>query len=336
MYRAVKKIFELFLILTLLIDMNNAPSSNRLKSIFISISFFLTMSFLLFLQCKNKESNDGDTTASRIASEDHEVGGIQSGQAQDQAPAPMAEPGQAAGRDAYGRRGLSDGTAAGVFLAQPDAKGRLLEYIVTLNYSYKDFSQSRKLLLNIASRYGFVKSANSYLNEDSPSMTTEIHVRSESIYEVLTELDALGELTSENITVQDHTENSIWQARKLRREQIRGARRSQAMAVDPAARTYQERENSLAQSEDSQDLAEQEQWKIRDRVAFAKITVQLQGPEAPAKIEVPVYRNAWVGFLNFLLKLVYVLIYILPFPIIGGLTVYAILKVAKLLKKKKA
>lgn len=284
-------------------------------------SIFLIFIFSIFiLTCQKKESTASGGEAVTLQDADTNARS---------AAAPPVEPSQPLrGADAA----PEDRRAARTFFTTSDVKGRLLEYKVDLSYTYEDFQKSRHLLQKIASKYGFLISANSSFSESVPSMSAEMRVRSESLYDVLQEMDGLGELNSESISVTDHTESFVAQNRKIAREQLRGVRRSQAM--NQAARDYSQREEALSRGEDEQDNAEQAKWAIEDRVAYATISVHISPRSMPEKIEVPSYRDALVGALNVFLRFLYVLLYILPLLVVVGLAAWGFIRFIKWIQKK--
>ena len=152
-------------------------------------------------------------------------------------------------------------------------------------------------------------------------MQLQMAVRSSELYDTLKELDQLGELVTESITVTDHTENNFAQSLKAKREDLRIARRGGALTGDAAVRNWTEREAQLQQSEDASDASQLEKWRIQDRVKYATISVSLRGPALPAAIQVPVYRNAFTGLLNLFLSFVYYLIYLLPLLFVVALMI---------------
>ncbi len=193
-------------------------------------------------------------------------------------------------------------------------RDRLLEYTVNLQYRTGDLSQSRSELYKIIARYGFLNQSSTG-ESDRLTHNSQFRVRATDLLEVIDQLKAVGELESESITTTDHTENMAWQERRARREAVRSERRKTGPVT---AASWDERENLISQSEDTLDQAAHEKWKIQDRVAWANFSVTLQGPQAPAKIEVPRFENALVGMLNWLMALLYGLIYIAPVVAIAG------------------
>lgn len=99
------------------------------------------------------------------------------------------------------------------------SKDRLLEYNVSLTYNCKDFYTSRKNLLEIIKSSAIIKNSSTTANIYHHSLHTTLLVKTESLYQVLIELDKIGTLTSENIQAEDLTElnvfNKIKKERKL-------------------------------------------------------------------------------------------------------------------------
>ncbi|WP_367898572.1 DUF4349 domain-containing protein [Leptospira sp. WS58.C1] len=209
--------------------------------------------------------------------------------------------------------------------------GRLLEYKVDLNFETKDFIAARKFLLELSGKYGFVQSENlrNWGGDTEPSMTAVIHVKSSDLYQVLMELEKLGTLTSENIQVEDHTENYTLEQIHSRREKIRIARRTE-LGARSTPKNAAEIDEMLGQSEDSADSAEFEKWKILDRVNWAKISIHLYGPKKPKAVEVPSFGDAFIDLASLGLKLLLYLIYILPL----GLVVFGIFYLVKYVKNR--
>ncbi|RHX85631.1 DUF4349 domain-containing protein [Leptospira stimsonii] len=199
---------------------------------------------------------------------------------------------------------------------------RLLEYNIQLSYECKDLIKTRKELLDYIAKYGYLESS-SASNSRSPYMSVRMHVRSAKLYEALLELDKLGALLSEDISTIDHTEGMVWQKRKTTREKLRLSRRNNAnQQIGAGSKNWEVIEESIERSEDELDLAEQETWKIKDRVSWATIAVTFGTPIPPDAIQVPEYRNALVGILNAFLQLSYYLLWWTPFLILGSFLVY--------------
>ena len=211
---------------------------------------------------------------------------------------------------------------------------RLLEYDIQLSYHSTDLIKTRKELLDFISKYGYLESS-SAVNSGSPFMTVTMHITSNKLYEALQELDKMGILLSEDIRTTDHTEGMAWQKRKTTREKLRQQRRLNANnQITAGAKNWQQVEESISESEDQLDLAEQEAWKINDKVKWATIHVSYTTPIPPDSIQVPAYRNAFVGLINAFLELTYYLIWILPFAILIGLAFYYIQKIMIKFRRK--
>lgn len=235
---------------------------------------------------------------------------------------------------APGKKDEGGGGIIGHFLEPMEfAKERLLEYRIDLTYESGDLQKSRHELLAIVAKYGFIKDANTSLRDQPPEVVSDLLIKSEKIYEALRELDRVGTLVSEQINVTDHTEEMVLQERTVKREQLRVVRKSAAAGqVAPAVRSWSEIDGSLTQSEDRLDAAEHGKWKIRDKVAWALIHVNLKGPD---RIAVPNYFNAIVGMINFLLKLLWVVIYLIPFMAVAALVIWKRKAIAGIFRRKK-
>jgi hypothetical protein len=213
---------------------------------------------------------------------------------------------------------------------------RLLEYKVDLTYETRELMKSRQELLGIVAKYGFIKGSNASLEDKIPMSVSDVYVKSDKLYEALLEFDRVGTLLAEHISVMDHTEEMALQERTVKREQLRIGRKNAAVAqVAPAAKNWNDIENSLAQSEDRLDAAEHATWKIRDKVAWALIHVNLKGPDQPDRIIVPRYSDAFIGMINILLGFLYIILYILPFAVIAGLIIWKWKQIAAIFRRKK-
>lgn len=182
-------------------------------------------------------------------------------------------------------------------------ESRMLEYTVNLSFESESILESRKIAFETAQKYGFLSSSRTY-NTDNQHFQATIRVSAERLHDALKDLEKAGTLIQSSVDVTDHTADRIWQGIKLDRERIR-SRRRQAMQNRAVPENQIQAENLLAQSEDSQDAAKFEDWKIQDRVQWATVNISVQGPEAPESIEVPNYVNALVGLTNNLLALIY-------------------------------
>ncbi|AYV57092.1 DUF4349 domain-containing protein [Leptospira kmetyi] len=299
------------------------------------IPFILTLSLLFALGCGKKSDAPKDANASgEVAS--RSVSGM-TDQLAKGAPMPEAEKKSAADEDVYKEAPSQDkaeNQLGKVFTPIATNNERLLEYNIQLSYECTDLIKTRKELLDFISKYGYLETS-SATNSVSPYMSAKVHVRSAKLYEALLELDKLGILLSEEISTVDHTEGMVWQKRKLTREKIRLSRRNNANSqIGAGAKNWEAIEESISTSEDELDLAEQETWRIKDRVAWATISVGFSLPTPPDKIQVPQYKNALVGIANAFLQLTYYLLWWLPFLILGGVAVYYGGVAYRTLKKK--
>ncbi|HNR89417.1 MAG TPA: DUF4349 domain-containing protein [Spirochaetota bacterium] len=231
------------------------------------------------------------------------------------APAAPGKVRQSSDESAANKRDDADRGLQSFMIAPMDlAKERLLEYRITLTYECKDLNRARQELLGIIAKYGYIRSSSATTETRNPSLDADLSVKEALLYDALRDFERLGILLNESITATDHTEGMVRQERTMKREQLRTARKNQSMGqVAPANYNWAEREASLERSENALDAAEHARWQIRDRVAWAQVHINLRGPVAPDYIDVPPYRNAFVGLANLLLRLVYVTIYLLPF-----------------------
>ncbi|MES0491598.1 MAG: DUF4349 domain-containing protein [Leptospirales bacterium] len=193
----------------------------------------------------------------------------------------------------------------------PEYGERLLEYQVQLTFEVDNFVKARHDLFRMANEYGYI--SESTASEESTSyMQTVLYVRSSQLNEFLLKVENLGRLTYEEINAIDHTENNEWQKRRIQRENIRSFRRKKALQGTPARKNWQERENALAHSEDNLDKAEQEKWKIKDKITWARVQVTLYPPQEGPAVKLPLYKETLIAMANFFLALSNVLLYLAP------------------------
>jgi len=210
---------------------------------------------------------------------------------------------------------------SGVFLKRFDhARHRKLEYRVTLTYRTENLTRSRRELLEIIDKHrGFLKSASSSVLGSHEYMNTKFFVPVQNLYDALLDLDKIGRLISENITVTDHTGDLFERGLRIELDRQRIARRARSLRTSPATRNYMERERALEESEESLLRTRVERWRLEDKVALARIAVYLRGremPPRPSVIKVPPYIKALYGLANFFLYLTYVLVWISPLLVI--------------------
>ena len=120
----------------------------------------------------------------------------------------------------------------------------------------------------------------------------------------------------------DHTEAAVVRSLSAAREEFRLRRRNAAVQQGGSqSKNWQAAENLLAASEDKDLQNRIEEWRINDRTAWATVNISMVMPVVAqsAMIDVPHFRNAFVGVLNVLLQLLYLLIYLIPVSILGWL-----------------
>ncbi|MBK8395456.1 MAG: DUF4349 domain-containing protein [Leptospiraceae bacterium] len=200
------------------------------------------------------------------------------------------------------------------------SKSRLLEYTIQLNYKVESIEKAREVLLNVVKKESYISSSQTNVTSGYENMYLQIQIPVNVMYETLLQMDKVGQLTHEDIRTQDWTEHNEFQKIKLDRESLRMVRRSKA-ANKGSAETWnwKDREEALERSEDSADSAKLESWKIKDHVTWAKVNITISGRELPAKIQLPNYKDAMVGAINFLLDLTYYIAFILPILLIAFL-----------------
>lgn len=193
------------------------------------------------------------------------------------------------------------------------AKDRLLEYKVNLRIKCKSLKMTRKELIEIIKKESFIRSSQTQVESQYESMVVEIHVPSSELYNTLLSIDKLGNLLSESIYTDDWTETNEEQKIKLDREHLRSSRRSVAATKgSPENWNWKDREELLERSEDNMDAARLESWKIKDKVKWAKVTINLVGEEIPDEIVIPNFRDAFIAAINFMLSVVYGILFLIP------------------------
>ena len=183
------------------------------------------------------------------------------------------------------------------------AEDRMLEYTVNLGFRSDSILKSRETTFAVAEKYGFLSNSRTYTSGEQ-SFRATIRVSADRLYDALKELEAAGLLYESSIDVTDHTSDMVWQGIKLDREKLRSIRR-QALQNRTNANNQIQAENLISQSEDGQDQARFERWKIEDRVKWATVSIYVSGPEAVSQLEVPTYQNALISLTNSFLSLTY-------------------------------
>lgn len=190
---------------------------------------------------------------------------------------------------------------------------RLLEYKVYLVFKSEDLLSSREKILMILQKNSILKKSEISFQNDGESLRIEIITPVTHLYTTLIELSKVGRLISEKVETIDWTEENQKQKFILERETIRAQRRAQAGKEGSAASwTWKEREELLERSENNYDTAKLQTWKIQDSINWAKIFIQVERKESLISIQVPNIRNAFVSGLNFIFKIVEIIIWLLP------------------------
>jgi hypothetical protein len=211
------------------------------------------------------------------------------------------------------------------------AKERLLEYTIQLSFRTNNLLTSRDKLVEITNKTSILKASNVQVNEYGEHMTAEIFTPVDNLYDTILAFNVLGDLTGENVQTVDWTEQNEQQKIRIQREDERSRRRNKAGSAGSAANwTWKDREELLERSEDSLDEAKLEAWKIKDKVRWAKININMIGKETPLRIKFPNFRNAFVSSINFILEGSYLLFASLPLLILG----YALFRVYKWYKNR--
>jgi hypothetical protein len=184
---------------------------------------------------------------------------------------------------------------------------------VNLSYKTNDFHKSRAEIINIISQYGFLKTGTTDVRHTS-HLYIQAAIQAKDIYRFLLDMDRVGTLLSENIRVNDLTEEMVISQRRIRREEIRIERKQKALAGMPGqAKNWQSIEESISRSEDSYDQSEHAKWKVLDRVSWANVTISLEPHSA---VHVPPYKKALLELVDLALWIPNALIYLFPLMLI--------------------
>jgi len=207
------------------------------------------------------------------------------------------------------------------------SKKRLLEYNINAEYECVDLNDARKILLEIVQQYGFIKRASSTIKDNTFNINANIYIEANLLYKALGDFKKIGKMISEDISINDHTENMMIQQKKAAREQIRVQRKIKSIEnISTTNINWSERENSLEKSENDLDNTDIEKWKINDQIMWAKITLNINGPQRPFLINTPIYKNVLIGLINVFLQLLYILLWVVPFIIIILLAIVLVKK----------
>lgn len=271
--------------------------------------FLIIFSFIFILFCKQKDSVQTETAQNSPAPKQDR---------REMADGTVADD-EAFGGNAQNVKEQSKDIDSVANISKPldpitDAsKSRLLEYTIQLNYKVADIDKTRESLLNIVKKESYISRSQTNLSSGLESMYVQIHIPVSAMYQTLIELDKIGQLTYEDIQTEDLTDKNEEQKIKLSREAIRGSRRAKAVHKGSSENwNWKDREEALERSENNEDLAKLESWKIKDRVAWAKVNITISGKELPSRVQIPNYKNAFVSAVNFLLELTYYLAWLIP------------------------
>ncbi len=306
---------------------------NRLLSLFtVPVAVFFLILSVSF--CAQESDQQPENSRSRYASAPSSQIADQTGAAADE-EAPARAPGEIAQEKdtVQSEGGFFTAVRMKSMLIRPMEKAadRLLEYHVNLEYRCENFQEARAELLNIISKYGFIRSGSTSINGNS-RLTLQAGVLTKDLFRFLLDMDRVGRLVSERINVNDLTEQMVLSQRQSKREDIRILRRSRGLTgLTPQAKNWQVIENSIATSEDSLDQAEHGKWQVLDRVNWAAVTVTLRPPGA---VQVPPYREALYEIAELVLWLPYAFIYLTPIILMVLLVRWKWSSIAGFFKKK--
>lgn len=196
------------------------------------------------------------------------------------------------------------------------SKSRLLEYRISMSVEVADLSSARQLFLSILSENkSFLTQAQTYPVSGKEYMNVHVFVPVSSLIGFLKSVQKIGNVNSETISTEDHTEANELQKIIMEREEQRGRRRSKAVSSASSANwNWKDREEALERSEEGFDHAKLEKWKIQDKVSFAKVSIQITGKKVESDFELlKAFKKGWLAVLEFLESV----ISIWPFILLG-------------------
>ncbi|MCB1172463.1 MAG: DUF4349 domain-containing protein [Leptospiraceae bacterium] len=288
------------------------------------------------LQCSRSESDTSETAPQVAVAEEAEKAADLA-----DAPANRTAAKQAGNRPGAGESGeaastftIGQGLNGSGYVTSAAAQTRLLEYKVDLQIESKDLLQSRKNMLAIVQKYGFIVTSNVEAGT-TPWLQGRLRVKSDSLYEVLLQSSTLGSIQAESIQVIDHTENDVLQKRKIQRSEIQQARRTRSLA-NTERKDWAARERLLSESEEKEDQASQERWRIQDRVSWAEVTIHINGPRQAPQISVPLYQEALIDLVNGLLYLSWLSLYLIPWALLAALLVWGLRRLWQQIKARRS
>lgn len=187
-------------------------------------------------------------------------------------------------------------------LPNTPATGRLLEYQVSLTLESTNLAASRRQLLSLIPKYGFLLSSS--WQSDATGFSISLKVRTTALYEALLTFPEAGLVTSERIMVTDHTEPSFISSIRANRAALRTAR-----GPVPG----QQGQDNYRADEDADDAEKINRWRIGDRITWASVHIYCRGPELPARVRVPNFQRTLVETVNGILAFLVDLIPAIPF-----------------------
>ncbi len=209
------------------------------------------------------------------------------------------------------------------------SKLRQIEYKVNLLVKVKNALETREKFLQVLKPNSILKYSGTSFN-DFETYQVEVLTPVGKLYETLLEISKLGKIETENVSTEDLTEYFEEQKIKTERENSRSKRRSSAATEGSAqVKNWKDREDLLALSEDNLDKAKLETWKVKDRISWAKVSINFQGKELNDSFQIPNFYNAFVSAVNFIFSIAYGIVYLSIF-IIG---IYIIYRIYKFFKK---
>jgi hypothetical protein len=180
---------------------------------------------------------------------------------------------------------------------------------------------------------GYVGGDNRTIDSSRSIATLTLRVPSASFYTTLTALDALGSPQSRNVSTQDVTQQVIDVQSRLKTEQASVDRIRTLIAGTTSIGQIVTLENELTQRESDLESMQAQLRSLTDQTTLSTITVTLLGPEARVTVVhkphktgfVAGLESGWHGFVRSLSVLLTVIGAVLPFAIVIGVPVVAVM-----------
>ncbi len=203
-----------------------------------------------------------------------------------------------------------------------ESNERMLEYTMSLRYESDDILDSRRKLMNIVSRYGYLSGSSTQIDDDYQYLNLTCRVKTDSIYNMLGALASIGRLKHEDVSVTDMTGENVQRTIRQKTEMLRTRRREEALRdYNLSTIKYEQREMLLQQSEDNLDQLEYELWQLEDRAAWSTVTVTVERPQSTVNIVIPSFHTALIQMINGLLFFLYGIVRFLPFIAVVALLI---------------